>query len=69
MRYVVFGCDDTNWATTYQCIPTLLDEKLAKKGATRLIQKGPMLDLLKKYPACELSFERFIELLSPLKTH
>ena len=40
VKFAVFGCGDTNWASTYQSIPTLLDEKLAKKGATRLVQKG-----------------------------
>ncbi|WP_420491356.1 cytochrome P450 [Neobacillus drentensis] len=40
VHFAVFGCGDTNWASTYQSIPTLLDEKLAEKGAIRLIQKG-----------------------------
>jgi cytochrome P450/NADPH-cytochrome P450 reductase len=40
IRFAVFGCGDTNWASTYQSIPTLLDEKLAEKGARRIVQKG-----------------------------
>ena len=40
VKFAVFGCGDTNWASTYQSIPTLLDEKLAEKGAYRLVQKG-----------------------------
>ncbi|WP_052353742.1 cytochrome P450 [Neobacillus jeddahensis] len=40
VTYAVFGCGDTNWASTYQIIPTFLDEKLAEMGATRLSQKG-----------------------------
>jgi cytochrome P450 / NADPH-cytochrome P450 reductase len=40
VQYAVFGCGDTNWASTYQEIPSLIDEKLSEKGATRLFQKG-----------------------------
>ncbi|WP_354669982.1 cytochrome P450 [Paenibacillus sp. BSR1-1] len=40
VRYAVFGCGDTNWASTYQSIPNFIDEKLAEKGATRLVPKG-----------------------------
>ncbi|MGG3470293.1 cytochrome P450 [Neobacillus pocheonensis] len=40
VRYAVFGCGDTNWASTYQSIPNFIDERLAEKGATRLVQKG-----------------------------
>ncbi|PLS07307.1 cytochrome P450 [Neobacillus cucumis] len=40
VRYAVFGCGDTNWASTYQSIPTLIDEQLAEKGASRLVIKG-----------------------------
>jgi cytochrome P450 / NADPH-cytochrome P450 reductase len=39
-HYAVFGCGDMNWANTYQAIPTLIDEKLAEKGATRLVTRG-----------------------------
>lgn len=40
VRYTVFGCGDTNWASTYQEIPTFIDEKLSERGATRLFPKG-----------------------------
>lgn len=40
VKYAVFGCGDTNWASTYQEIPTVIDERLSEKGATRLFQKG-----------------------------
>jgi cytochrome P450 / NADPH-cytochrome P450 reductase len=39
-HYAVFGCGDMNWANTYQSIPILIDEKLAEKGATRLVIRG-----------------------------
>ncbi|WP_074433113.1 cytochrome P450 [Neobacillus dielmonensis] len=40
LRYTVFGCGDTNWASTYQNIPNLIDEKFAEKGALRIAPKG-----------------------------
>ncbi|MDF2854807.1 MAG: cypD [Neobacillus sp.] len=40
IHFAVFGCGDMNWANTYQSIPTLIDEKLAEKGATRLVIRG-----------------------------
>lgn len=40
VRYVVFGCGDHNWASTYQRIPRLIDETLEAKGATRLLGRG-----------------------------
>jgi len=40
VRFAVFGCGDTNWASTYQEIPTFIDESLSERGATRLLQKG-----------------------------
>ncbi len=40
IRYTVFGCGDTNWASTYQHIPNFIDEKLAEKGALRVAPKG-----------------------------
>lgn len=40
VRYMVFGCGDHNWASTYQRIPRLIDELLADKGAERLIPLG-----------------------------
>lgn len=40
VRYAVFGCGDHNWESTYQRIPRLIDEKLADKGAQRLLLRG-----------------------------
>lgn len=40
VRYAVFGCGDHNWATTYQRIPTFIDEQMEQKGAQRLSKTG-----------------------------
>ncbi|WP_438823752.1 cytochrome P450 [Bacillus sp. JJ1764] len=40
VKYAVFGCGDTNWASTYQSVPTLIDEKLSELGAYRVSPKG-----------------------------
>ncbi|WP_377890463.1 bifunctional cytochrome P450/NADPH--P450 reductase [Alkalihalobacillus sp. R86527] len=40
VQYAVFGCGDRNWANTYQRIPSLIDEQLAQKGATRIAETG-----------------------------
>ncbi|PES61577.1 NADPH--cytochrome reductase [Bacillus cereus] len=40
VHYAVFGCGDKNWNTTYQKVPSLIDELLAKKGAERLTERG-----------------------------
>ena len=40
VNYAVFGCGDHNWASTYQRIPQLIDERFASKGATRLMARG-----------------------------
>ncbi|SEA02134.1 cytochrome P450 / NADPH-cytochrome P450 reductase [Thalassobacillus cyri] len=40
VRYAVFGCGDRNWADTYQRIPTLIDQELQAKGATRIVARG-----------------------------
>ncbi|MGM0854928.1 MAG: bifunctional cytochrome P450/NADPH--P450 reductase [Bacillota bacterium] len=40
VRYAVFGCGDHNWATTYQRIPTFIDEQMEQKGAHRLSKTG-----------------------------
>ncbi|MDO5629683.1 MAG: cytochrome P450, partial [Mobilicoccus sp.] len=40
VRFAVFGCGNTDWARTYQRIPTLIDEQLERAGATRLIERG-----------------------------
>lgn len=40
VRFAVFGCGNTDWARTYQAVPTHLDEALARAGATRLVDRG-----------------------------
>lgn len=39
LSYTVLGVGDRNWAATYQHIPTLIDERLAAAGATRLMER------------------------------
>ena len=38
--YTVFGCGNSEWATTYQAVPTLLDTQLEAHGARRLHPRG-----------------------------
>ncbi|GEL18710.1 bifunctional cytochrome P450/NADPH--P450 reductase [Pseudonocardia asaccharolytica] len=38
--YTVFGCGNTEWATTYQAVPTLLDTRLDAHGAHRVHRRG-----------------------------
>ncbi|MGR3931971.1 cytochrome P450 [Streptomyces sp. BRA346] len=40
VAYAVLGVGDRNWAATYQRVPTLIDERLAALGATRLIDRA-----------------------------
>ncbi|PTL38411.1 bifunctional cytochrome P450/NADPH--P450 reductase [Alkalicoccus saliphilus] len=40
VKYAVFGCGDTNWASTYQKVPKQLDKYLEKNGAQRLHERG-----------------------------
>ncbi|RYU11814.1 bifunctional cytochrome P450/NADPH--P450 reductase [Nocardioides iriomotensis] len=40
VSYAVFGCGNTEWASTYQAIPTLIDEELEKHGAERIHPRG-----------------------------
>ncbi|GAB2656003.1 bifunctional P-450/NADPH--P450 reductase [Saccharopolyspora gloriosae] len=40
VRYVVFGCGNTDWARTYQAVPSEVDEQLARAGAKRLVERG-----------------------------
>ncbi|MPY55927.1 bifunctional cytochrome P450/NADPH--P450 reductase [Streptomyces spongiae] len=40
LSYAVLGVGDRNWAATYQRIPTLIDERLAAAGATRLVERA-----------------------------
>ena len=38
--YCVFGCGHRDWASTYQFVPTLIDELLERHGARRLIDRA-----------------------------
>ncbi|WP_370422909.1 bifunctional cytochrome P450/NADPH--P450 reductase [Streptomyces sp. QH1-20] len=40
VAYAVLGVGDRNWAATYQRVPTLLDERLAALGGTRLLPRA-----------------------------
>lgn len=40
VKYAVFGCGDHNWASTYQKIPHLVDQRLTELGAQRLYEPG-----------------------------
>ncbi|GAB2724374.1 bifunctional cytochrome P450/NADPH--P450 reductase [Kitasatospora kifunensis] len=38
--YALLGVGDRNWAATYQRVPTLIDDRLAALGATRLLPRA-----------------------------
>ena len=40
VRYAVFGSGNSEWASTFQRIPTLIDERLSALGASRLVERG-----------------------------
>jgi cytochrome P450/NADPH-cytochrome P450 reductase len=40
VNYTVFGCGNRDWASTYQVVPRLLDEKLEAAGARRIVARG-----------------------------
>src|SRR4051812_35753359 len=40
VSYTVFGCGNTEWASTYQAVPTMLDEQLEAHGGRRLHFRG-----------------------------
>ena len=40
VHYTVFGCGNRDWASTYQAVPTLLDERMAALGGTRVHPRG-----------------------------
>ena len=40
MSYAVFGCGNQDWASTFQAIPRLIDDKLAEYGARRITPRG-----------------------------
>jgi cytochrome P450 / NADPH-cytochrome P450 reductase len=40
VNYVVFGCGNRDWASTFQAVPRLVDARLAAAGARRLYPLG-----------------------------
>ncbi len=40
VNYAVFGCGNREWASTFQAIPRLIDEKLQGHGAKRIYPRG-----------------------------
>jgi cytochrome P450/NADPH-cytochrome P450 reductase len=40
VRYAVFGCGNTDWAKTYQAVPSYIDHRLNELGAKRLLPRG-----------------------------
>ncbi|GAA1329688.1 bifunctional cytochrome P450/NADPH--P450 reductase [Pseudonocardia xinjiangensis] len=40
VTYSVFGCGNTEWASTYQSVPTMLDEQLEAHGGRRVHRRG-----------------------------
>jgi cytochrome P450/NADPH-cytochrome P450 reductase len=40
VRYTVFGCGNRQWSSTYQAVPTFMDQALERKGAQRVYQLG-----------------------------
>jgi cytochrome P450 / NADPH-cytochrome P450 reductase len=40
VRYLVFGCGNSDWAATYQSIPRLIDEQLKTHGARSVYARG-----------------------------
>ena len=40
VRYVVFGCGNSEWSATYQSVPRYIDERLAALGGERIAARG-----------------------------
>jgi len=40
VSYAVFGCGNQDWASTFQAIPRLIDDKLEQYGARRITPRG-----------------------------
>ena len=40
LQYAVFGCGHSDWAATFQRIPTLVDKKLEQAKGKRIVQRG-----------------------------
>ena len=40
VRYGVFGCGNSDWTATFQDVPRLVDQQMARRGAQRLHPRG-----------------------------
>ena len=40
VKYVVFGCGNSDWSATYQSVPRLIDERIAALGGERIAPRG-----------------------------
>jgi len=40
VRYAIFGCGNSDWASTYQNVPRIMDERLSLHGATNVFVRG-----------------------------
>jgi cytochrome P450/NADPH-cytochrome P450 reductase len=40
LRYVVFGCGNSEWSATYQSVPRFIDERIAALGGVRIAARG-----------------------------
>ncbi|MFL6027910.1 MAG: bifunctional cytochrome P450/NADPH--P450 reductase [Friedmanniella sp.] len=40
LAFSVFGCGNMDWASTYQAVPTLIDDQLAARGGRRVQARG-----------------------------
>jgi cytochrome P450/NADPH-cytochrome P450 reductase len=40
VKYVVFGCGNSEWTATYQSVPRFLDERIAALGGERIAPRG-----------------------------
>jgi cytochrome P450/NADPH-cytochrome P450 reductase len=40
VKYAVFGCGNRDWASTYQSVPRMIDERMAALGAERIVPRA-----------------------------
>ncbi len=40
VKYVVFGCGNSEWSATYQSVPRFIDERIAALGGERIAPRG-----------------------------
>ena len=40
VKYLVFGCGNRDWASTFQATPRMIDERMEQLGATRIRARG-----------------------------